>query len=46
MFTNTTSVAAYRGAGRPEAAAYLERIMDVAAGCVQLRAEKHSARAK
>jgi carbon-monoxide dehydrogenase large subunit len=28
VFTNTTSVAAYRGAGRPEAAYYLERLMD------------------
>ena len=31
VFTNTTSVAAYRGAGRPEAAYYLERLMDVIA---------------
>jgi carbon-monoxide dehydrogenase large subunit len=29
--TNTTSTGAYRGAGRPEAAAMLERIMDIAA---------------
>jgi carbon-monoxide dehydrogenase large subunit len=29
--TNTTTVGAFRGAGRPEAAAYLERIMDMAA---------------
>ena len=29
--TNTTSMGAYRGAGRPEAAAFLERIMDMAA---------------
>lgn len=29
--TNTTSVAAYRGAGRPEATALLERIMDMLA---------------
>jgi carbon-monoxide dehydrogenase large subunit len=29
--TNTTPTAAYRGAGRPEAAAFLERIIDVAA---------------
>ena len=29
--TNTTPVGAFRGAGRPEAAAYLERIMDMAA---------------
>ena len=31
VFTNTTSVAAYRGAGRPEAAYYLERLMDIIA---------------
>jgi carbon-monoxide dehydrogenase large subunit len=30
--TNTTPMGAYRGAGRPEAAALLERLMDVAAG--------------
>src|SRR5579884_322460 len=29
--TNTTPVGAFRGAGRPEAAAFLERIMDMAA---------------
>ncbi len=29
--TNTTPTAAYRGAGRPEATAFLERIMDMAA---------------
>jgi carbon-monoxide dehydrogenase large subunit len=29
--TNTTPVGAFRGAGRPEAAAYLERMMDMAA---------------
>src|SRR5204863_9662094 len=29
--TNTTPTAAYRGAGRPEAAAMLERIIDMAA---------------
>ena len=29
--TNTTPTAAYRGAGRPEAAAFLERIVDMAA---------------
>jgi aerobic carbon-monoxide dehydrogenase large subunit len=32
VFTNTTPVAAYRGAGRPEAAYYIERLMDVIAG--------------
>jgi carbon-monoxide dehydrogenase large subunit len=31
VFTNTTSIAAYRGAGRPEAAYYLERLVDVIA---------------
>jgi carbon-monoxide dehydrogenase large subunit len=31
VFTNSTSVAAYRGAGRPEAAYYLERLMDIVA---------------
>jgi carbon-monoxide dehydrogenase large subunit len=31
VFTNTTPVAAYRGAGRPEAAYYIERMMDVIA---------------
>jgi aerobic carbon-monoxide dehydrogenase large subunit len=32
VLTNTTPVAAYRGAGRPEAAYYAERMMDVIAG--------------
>ncbi len=31
VFTNSTPVAAYRGAGRPEAAYYLERMMDIVA---------------
>ncbi len=31
VMTNTTPVGAFRGAGRPEAAAHLERIMDLAA---------------
>jgi len=31
VFTNSTPVAAYRGAGRPEAAYYLERLVDVIA---------------
>jgi carbon-monoxide dehydrogenase large subunit len=31
VFTNTTTVAAYRGAGRPEAAYYLERLIDIVA---------------
>jgi carbon-monoxide dehydrogenase large subunit len=29
VFTNTTPIAAYRGAGRPEAAAAIERAMDI-----------------
>ena len=31
VFTNSTPVAAYRGAGRPEAAYYIERMIDVVA---------------
>src|SRR6266487_3149522 len=31
MFTNTTLVSAYRGAGRPEANYYMERLIDLAA---------------
>jgi carbon-monoxide dehydrogenase large subunit len=31
VFTNTTPVAAYRGAGRPEAAYYVERMIDLVA---------------
>jgi carbon-monoxide dehydrogenase large subunit len=31
VFTNSTPVAAYRGAGRPEAAYYLERLVDIVA---------------
>ena len=31
VFTNTTPIAAYRGAGRPEAAYYIERMMDLMA---------------
>lgn len=31
VFTNTTSVSAYRGAGRPEANYYMERLIDKAA---------------
>ncbi len=34
--TNTTAVGAFRGAGRPEATAHLERIMDVAAAELDL----------
>jgi carbon-monoxide dehydrogenase large subunit len=36
VFTNTTSVAAYRGAGRPEAAYYIERLMDTIAAELDL----------
>ena len=32
VFTNTTPIAAYRGAGRPEAAFYIERMVDLVAG--------------
>ena len=31
MFTNTTAVSAYRGAGRPEANYYMELLIDEAA---------------
>ncbi len=31
VFTNTTLVSAYRGAGRPEGAYHMERMMDYAA---------------
>lgn len=36
VFTNTTPVAAYRGAGRPEAAYYIERLMDLIADQLQI----------
>jgi carbon-monoxide dehydrogenase large subunit len=39
VFTNSTSVAAYRGAGRPEAAYYLERLMDIIAAELGLAPE-------
>jgi carbon-monoxide dehydrogenase large subunit len=39
VFTNTTPVAAYRGAGRPEAAYYLERLMDLIAAELKLTPE-------
>jgi carbon-monoxide dehydrogenase large subunit len=39
VFTNTTSVAAYRGAGRPEAAYYLERLVDVIAAELKVAPE-------
>jgi aerobic carbon-monoxide dehydrogenase large subunit len=40
VFTNTTSVAAYRGAGRPEAAYYLERMVDEIAAELKLPPEQ------
>jgi len=40
VFTNTTTVAAYRGAGRPEAAYYLERLMDIIAAELGLSPEQ------
>jgi carbon-monoxide dehydrogenase large subunit len=40
VFTNTTTVAAYRGAGRPEAAYYLERLMDIIAHELKLKPEE------
>jgi carbon-monoxide dehydrogenase large subunit len=39
VLTNTTTVAAYRGAGRPEAAYYLERMMDIIAAELKLTPE-------
>ncbi len=36
VYTNTTPVAAYRGAGRPEAAYYIERLMDLVAAELNL----------
>ncbi len=36
VFTNTTPVAAYRGAGRPEAAYYIERLVDCIAAELRL----------
>jgi carbon-monoxide dehydrogenase large subunit len=36
VMTNTMSVAAYRGAGRPEAAYYIERLMDLVAAELKL----------
>ena len=40
VLTNTNSVAAYRGAGRPEAAYYLERLMDIIAAELKLKPEE------
>jgi len=39
VFTNTTPVAAYRGAGRPEAAYYVERLIDCIAAELKLPPE-------
>jgi carbon-monoxide dehydrogenase large subunit len=39
VFTHTTPVAAYRGAGRPEAAYYLERLVDLIAAELDLAPE-------
>jgi carbon-monoxide dehydrogenase large subunit len=39
VFTHTTPVAAYRGAGRPEAAYYLERLVDLVAAELGLAPE-------
>jgi aerobic carbon-monoxide dehydrogenase large subunit len=36
VFTNTTHVSAYRGAGRPEGNYYMERLIDVAAGEMEI----------
>ncbi|MBN9487139.1 MAG: xanthine dehydrogenase family protein molybdopterin-binding subunit [Alphaproteobacteria bacterium] len=46
VFTNTTPVGAYRGAGRPEGNYYMERLIDMAAremgiDCVELRRRNH-----
>jgi carbon-monoxide dehydrogenase large subunit len=39
VFTNTTPVAAYRGAGRPEACYYIERLVDIIAAELGLTPE-------
>ncbi len=49
VFTNTTPVGAYRGAGRPEGNYYIERLIDLAAAelgidRVELRRRNHIAR--
>jgi carbon-monoxide dehydrogenase large subunit len=46
VFTNTTPVAAYRGAGRPEANYYMERLIETAAremglSAIELRRRNH-----
>src|SRR5271169_3168605 len=46
VFTNTTPIGAYRGAGRPEANYYMERLVDAAAAAmgidrVELRRRNH-----
>jgi carbon-monoxide dehydrogenase large subunit len=48
VFTNTTPVAAYRGAGRPEGNYFMERLIDTAAremgiDCIELRRRNHIA---
>ncbi|MBN9090178.1 MAG: xanthine dehydrogenase family protein molybdopterin-binding subunit [Reyranella sp.] len=48
VFTNTTPIAAYRGAGRPEANYYMERLIDTAAremgiDRIELRRRNHIA---
>ena len=43
VMTNTAPVGAFRGAGRPEAAALLERIIDIAADELGHRARRRSA---
>ncbi len=40
VFTNTVANGAYRGAGRPEAAFYLERVMDLLADAAHLEPEQ------
>ncbi len=40
VFTNTVANGAYRGAGRPEAAFYLERVMDLLADAANLEPEQ------
>lgn len=40
VFTNTGSVSPYRGAGRPEAAYVIERLVDIAANQVQISPAK------
>ncbi len=51
VFTNTTQVTAYRGAGRPEGNYYMERLIDTAAAemgidRLELRRRNHIAPAQ